>query len=76
MDSPNFLPNIAFAVETEYRRADSRSEASSGGSVYANPPAWAGFSLQKLWNKLGSNAQAASQPVNEDTKLREASLQA
>ncbi len=76
MDNPNFTANIAYTFETEHRRNDSRSGSVGGGSVYANPPDLAGFSLRKLWNRLWVEGKATTQPSGEDRDFREASLEA
>ena len=76
MDNPNFTANIACTFETEHRRNDSRSGSVGGGSVYANPPDWAGFSLRKLWDRLRGDGKPTSQPSGEDRNLQEASSKA
>ncbi|MBX3050628.1 MAG: hypothetical protein KF753_04080 [Caldilineaceae bacterium] len=74
MDNPNFIATIAYTVETEYRRSDNRSDAPVNGSVNTNPPAWASFSLRKLWSRFNANGKVASTAGDQEQGLGEASL--
>lgn len=76
MNNPNFIASIAYTFETESRRNQNYSNASAGGPVYANPPAWAGFSLRKLWSKVGSGGKTASNTSGDSQALEEAPLNA
>jgi len=76
MDNPNFIASIAYTFENESRRNENRSDASVNGSVNVNPPAWASFSLRKLWSKFGADGKAASTTSGDGQKLEEAPLNA
>ena len=76
MDSPNFVASVAYTFETESRRNEKRSDAAVDGSVYANPPAWAGFSLRKLWSRFNADGKADSTSSGEGQELGETPLSA
>ncbi len=61
MDNPNFIASIAYTFENESRRNENRSDAPVNGSVNVNPPAWASFSLRKLWNGIRTDARDVKQ---------------